>query len=107
MLQTYTGTYSMREYLYLYLATLSRNDGGWVSLYCCDDAETKQKYRSHLSGFLGRSRTWSLMMVSSLPSMGGTIARPPVAIKMFLACTTIVVSHVLLLSGVWSPFDFE
>ena len=29
------------------------------------------------------------MMVSSLPSMGGTNARPPVAIKMFLACTTI------------------
>lgn len=40
---------------------------------------------SHFSGRLSRSRIWSLMMVSSLPSIGGTSARPPVAMRMFLA----------------------
>lgn len=44
-------------------------------------------HHTYLLGFLGRSKIWSLMIVCSLPSMGGTNARPPVAIRMFLAWT--------------------
>ena len=48
---------------------------------------TSSKYTAaHLLGRSLRLRMWSLVPVSSLPSMGGTVGMPPVATRMCSAC---------------------
>ena len=57
-----------------------------VTSKACNHAPTFQPQQNAM-------RAWSLMMVCSAPSMGGTVGRPPTATKILLACSSSLQIH--------------